>query len=294
MESLKWLAALAWAGALLALADSLWPLNRDEAVWKALGSSRRARPGDGLVHLMRTFGRRSRRFLPASLVGWVEGAARRWPGALDDDGWLGLTLGAGAIGSVLLWPASLDGGGLGAVARAAARLTVGFGLGCSGGLAWLHWRATERCARITRDLPGFVDLLLLGLEGGLGLSSATAEATRHLEGPLAQELAEVNRQVELGISRRDALKEVADRLRIRELSTLVVLINQAETLGGGVTRAVAAIARRLRTARVLAAERQAGEAPVKMLFPLVFCLFPSVLVLLVGPVLLGKEGVLPW
>ncbi|HHW14213.1 MAG TPA: type II secretion system F family protein, partial [Firmicutes bacterium] len=151
-----------------------------------------------------------------------------------------------------------------------------------------------RCARIARDLPGLVDLLLLGLEGGLGLSLATAEASRHLEGPLAQELGEVSRQMEFGVPRREALKGAADRLRIREFSTLVVLINQAETLGSGVTKAVAAIARRLRTARVLAAERQAGEAPVKMLFPLVFCLFPSVLVLLVGPVLLGKESVLPW
>lgn len=155
-------------------------------------------------------------------------------------------------------------------------------------LAWLHFHASERKSRISQDLPGLVDLLLLGLEGGMSLTMALSRAAERLEGPLKEELAEVDRQISLGLSRREALEALAARLDTREVTALVGLLNQAESLGAGVTKAVSAIAKRLRTARVLAAERRAGEAPVKMIFPLVFCLFPTILVLLVGPVLLGK------
>jgi tight adherence protein C len=128
----------------------------------------------------------------------------------------------------------------------------------------------------------------------LSLGGALSEATHRLEGPLQQELSVAEERVRLGVPRQQALAEVAERLELRDLTTLVTLLNQTESLGTGVTKAVEAIARRLRTGRVLAAERRAGEAPIKMLFPLVFCLFPSILVLLVGPVLLGRGALFGW
>lgn len=295
-EALKWLAALAWAAAGLVMVDAFWPLERDEAVWRVIAPPARVTPREVVRHLLRWVGRGAARMAPRPLVRWVERLSDRIPGSLGREGWLGAAVGAGLAGAVWLLPAA----GLSAAhpaanaLRSVGRLVAGFVLGASGGLAWLHFRASGRCNRIAQDLPGFVDLLLLGLEGGMGLTAAMTEAARRLEGPLGEEMAEVERQAALGLSRGEAMKAMADRLDLSELTTLVSLLHQAEALGSGVTRAVSAIAQRLRTSRVLAAERRVGEAPVKMLFPLVFCLFPSVLVLLVGPLLIGRESVLGW
>ncbi len=295
-EALKWLAALAWAAASLVMVDAFWPLERDEAVWKVIAPPAGVTPQAVAQHLLRRVGRGAARMAPKALVTWVNRLSDRLPGSLGREGWLGAAVTAGLAGALWLLPvAELSASHVTASAvRLAGRLVAGFVLGASGGLAWLHFQASGRCNRIARDLPGFVDLLLLGLEGGMGLTAAMAEAARRLEGPLGEELAEVDRRAALGLSRSEALKAMAERLDLRELTSLVNLLHQAEALGSGVTRAVSAISQRLRTSRVLEAERRVGEAPVKMLFPLVFCLFPSVLVLLVGPVLIGKGTVLGW
>lgn len=279
---LKWLAALAWALAGLTLSDAFFPLKRDEVVWRIIAPPYRVSFQATILHWLRAVGRAVRRFTPERVQEWVRRTSAHLPEAWDVDGRLGLVTVSGLAGVLSLFPPTIG------------RLATGFALGASAGMVWLHFRAAERRARIERDLPGLVDLLLLGLEGGLSLSAALREAAQHVEGPLRVELAEVERQVELGLPRGEALKWMADRLKIRELSTIVTLVNQAENLGTGVSKAVGAIAKRLRTSRVLAAERRAGEAPVKMLFPLVFCLFPSVLVLLAGPVLIGRGRLLTW
>ncbi len=279
---LKWLTALVWALASLVVADAFFPLDRDEAIWRIIASPRRMSPQVVLTYWLRALGACTRRFVPRRLLRWVGQTSACLSDTWGADGWLGLMVGAGLTGALWLFPPTVG------------RLSTGFVLGASTGAVWLHFRASERRTRIERDLPGMVDLLLLGLEGGLSLSAALGEAARRLEGPLREELAEVERQAALGLPRAEALKGMADRLQIRELTTVITLINQTESLGSGVTKAVGAIAKRLRTSRVLAAERRAGEAPVKMLFPLVFCLFPSVLVLLVGPVLIGRGRFLSW
>ncbi|MDI6870295.1 MAG: type II secretion system F family protein [Bacillota bacterium] len=293
--ALKWLAALAWAATCLVIVDLFRPLRRDEAVWRVIEPGGSVDAHAVLSLWLRRWGGRVRRVTPQPLLRWMERTSAHLPDSLGCDGWFGLTVAFGLAGAVWLlpsgetWRLTADG-----LCRVVGRMLTGFALGSSGALAWMHLRATERRSRVERDLPGMVDLLLLGLEGGLSLSNALGEAARRLEGPLGEELAEVDRQVALGLPRAEALRAMAARLGIRELETVVALINQAESLGSGVTKAVGAIAKRLRTSRVLTAERRAGEAPVKMLFPLVFCLFPSVLVLLVGPLLISRGRALSW
>lgn len=285
----KWLAAVAWAAAVLVAIDAFLPLGRDETVWRRLAPSSPRDVGEMAARALGWWGNRLARHVPGPVREWVRGTSGRLPGRLTAEGWLALGLGGGLGGVLWLLPVGRPlAPGFSWIPQVGGRLALGFALGSSGVFAWLHVRASERNARVARDLPGFVDLLLLGLEGGLGLDGALGEAARRLEGPLHEELTGVERQVALGLPRAEALRAMSDRLGLRELTTLVSLLTQAERLGNGVTKAVSAIARRLRTSRVMAAERRAGEAPVKMIFPLVFCLFPSVLVFLIGPVLLGK------
>jgi tight adherence protein C len=289
----RWLAALAWAGCALALSDAFLPLGRDEVIWRGI-TVRAGR--EAWVMAVRAALRGLGSFLqpavPRPLQQWLRRTAGRLGPAVVAEEALGLAAAAGLAGSGWLVLGGGDAGsGMGALA---VRAACGLALGSSLVLAGLQVRAGDRQARLARDLPALVDLLLLGLEGGLNLSGALTEAAQHVEDPLREELRLVEQRVKMGLTRHQALTEFAERLDLRELSTLVTLLNQAETLGSGVTKAVAAIARRLRTGRVLAAERRAGEAPVKMLFPLVFCLFPSILVLLVGPVLLGRGALFGW
>lgn len=289
-ELLKWSASALWAMAALVLADAFWPLCRDESVWRVINQAGGAPPGAVLRRVLRRLGSRLYRVAPGSLRNVLQRASDRLPDGLGPEGWLGLVALAGLAGAWWLWPPGV--GGTGGTAAALGRAALGFALGSSGVLAWLHLRAGERCNRILRDLPGLVDLLLLALEGGASLTVALEQASQRLEGPLREELAEVERQTALGLSRRETLEAMADRLRIGEVSSFVGLLNQAESLGSSVTKAVGAVANRLRLNRVLAAERRAGQAPVKMLFPMVFCLFPTILVLLLGPVLIGKGSLL--
>jgi tight adherence protein C len=262
--------------------DSFLPLQRDETVWQFVAPRHRVSLPEVAGHWLALVGGRLRRFLPPRMLDRLEWAAAPLRHPWGVDGWLGLVAVAGVGGALWFYPPSVG------------RLAAGFTLGATGAVAWLHFRVSERRARLTRDLPGMVDLLLLGLEGGMSLRAALEGAARHVDGPLGEELAEVERQVALGLAQARVLKGLAERLQIGELNALVTLLIQAESLGGGVTKAVSAIARRLRTSRVLAAERRAGEAPVKMLFPLVFCLFPSVLVLLLGPLLIGRGRLFNW
>ncbi|MGE5507423.1 MAG: type II secretion system F family protein [Chitinophagales bacterium] len=247
-----------------------------------------------LRRLLGKAGVRSRRCLPSQVDHWLAKSVSRTAGHLTVDEWRGAGAVAAAACAVLLLGArgvTPEGFALRLWAgtwRAAAGAVLGF----TGVLAWLHFVVVSRTTRLSRDLPFLADLLLLGLEGGLGLDCALDEAGRLLSGPLKEELAEVERVRLLGVPKVVALREMGARLAIAELAGFVNLLSQAETLGSGLTRAVTATATRFRTTRIMEAERLAGTAPVKMLFPLVFCLFPSILVLLLGPILIRRGGLL--
>lgn len=295
-EGLKWIAAAAWLATCLWLVDAVRPLRRDEAVWRVIAPEERSGAANVARRGLCWLGTRIRRLIPRSITTWVKSVAAAEGNRLGDEGWLGVMAVGGVVGvAFLLPPFGLHEQGLGkAITLFFARTAFGWTLGCVTGLACLHHRVSDRRGRIVRELPHFVDLLSLGLDGGMNLGMAMTEAASRLEGPLRDEFSEVERRVALGIPRAEALAGMAERLGVRELTAMVSLLCQSEALGSGVAGAVGAIARRLRTARVLAAERRAGEAPVKMLFPLVFCLFPSVLVLLIGPLLVGRGTLLNW
>jgi len=153
-------------------------------------------------------------------------------------------------------------------------------------LVWLHARVRERQRRLLRELPFFLDLLTLCVEAGLSLQSALQQATQYgPPGLLRQEMLHVLAQLRTGLARADAFDALYTRTGVPDLAQFALSLRQSDQFGislGAVLRAQAA---RQRDARFIRAEKLALQAPVKMLFPLVCCIFPCTFLILGLPLL---------
>jgi tight adherence protein C len=153
-------------------------------------------------------------------------------------------------------------------------------------LPWLWLQ--ERCAQVrhavVRALPGFLDLVVLGLEAGCGLASAIQEAaTRTAPGPLRRAFDDALRRIRAGQDRSDALAQLAAQLDVMTLATVIGAIRQAETTGIALAPLIRSQAQRCLRERFALAERKAMEAPVRMLLPLVLCIFPCTFIVIGFP-----------
>lgn len=148
---------------------------------------------------------------------------------------------------------------------------------------WLGGRVRSRQHEIVKSLPDAFDLVTTCVEAGLGLDAALAKVSEKVEGPFAQELTMMTREVALGKLRRDALRELADRVGIPDLSIFINAVIQAETMGTSIAAVLRVQADQMRVRRRQRAESQAYKAPVKMVFPLVLCIFPSLFLVILGP-----------
>lgn len=144
-------------------------------------------------------------------------------------------------------------------------------------------RARKRQEAISRALPEALDLLALTVRAGLGFEQALAEVTGEVEGPLAAELDRVLKEQQLGRSRREALEALQRRNDCEDLRALTGALLQAERLGTPVADTLTVQARELRRRRRADARERAGKAPVKLLFPLIFGIFPAMFVVIIGP-----------
>jgi tight adherence protein C len=146
-------------------------------------------------------------------------------------------------------------------------------------------RAREK--QIVRALPGTVDVLSLSVEAGLEfLLALQRQIERGTPGPLRDELATVLNDIRLGKSRAEALKGLAARLEIPDVSSFVSVLVQADALGASIGPVLKSQAERMRVERFQRAEREGAKASQKILFPLVLFIFPAVLIVIVGPVIL--------
>ena len=149
--------------------------------------------------------------------------------------------------------------------------------------AVLSGRAQRRQEQIQKALPDTMDLLTISVEAGLGFDAALAQVVRNVPGPLSQEIARMLHELQLGVSRADAFRKLADRTDVDELRAFVVSMIQANKFGVGVANVLRAQAKELRTKRKQRAEQKAMQTPVKILFPLIFCVLPSLFVVVIGP-----------
>ena len=144
-------------------------------------------------------------------------------------------------------------------------------------------RKRARDKEIRKGLPDVLDLLTVSVEAGLGFDSALAKVVERKKGPLSEEFATLLQDIRMGRPRREALRALAERVKIQEISSLVASIIQADQLGIGIANTLRIQANQLRIARRQQAEEAAMKAPIKMLIPLVFFIFPTIFVVLLGP-----------
>ena len=148
---------------------------------------------------------------------------------------------------------------------------------------WLQQRAGQRRGQIIRQLPDAFDLITTCVEAGLGLDGALARVAEKVEGPFALELRRALREIALGKLRRDALLELAERTDVGDLAAFVHAVIQAEEMGSSIGTVLRVQSDQLRMRRRQRAEQQAYKAPIKMLFPLVLCIFPTLFIVILGP-----------
>lgn len=149
--------------------------------------------------------------------------------------------------------------------------------------AWLRIKVQRRQDTIRRGLPDALDMLSVCAEAGLGFDQSLQRVSEHWKTPIAFELGRVVNEMEMGISRRDALRNLADRFDVTELSSFVAIILQSDKLGMSIADTLHAQADQMRVERRYRAQEQARTIPVKMLLPLTFFIFPALLVVLLAP-----------
>jgi tight adherence protein C len=152
-------------------------------------------------------------------------------------------------------------------------------------------KAKGRRERIRADLPDALDLMAVSVEAGLGFDGAIAKLTEHMEGPLAEEFGLTLGEMRIGESRQDALKRMSERVDAPELSSFTRAIIQADQLGTSLGRILRVQAADTRLRRQAAAEERAMKAPIKMLFPTVLFIFPSMFLVILGPAFLNLDKI---
>ena len=151
---------------------------------------------------------------------------------------------------------------------------------------WLRRAVARRHLSIQRSLPFVLDLLTLSVEAGMDFISALQRNCRAQHpSPLDEELLRMTKEIQVGASRKDALKRMADRVRQPDLRSAAYALIQADELGVSIGAMLRIQSEQLRSRRFDRAERLAAQAPVKMLGPLMLCIFPAVFIILLGPVL---------
>lgn len=147
----------------------------------------------------------------------------------------------------------------------------------------LRSRSGQRQDSIRRALPDALDLLCITVEAGLGFDAAVARVAKEAGGPLGEEFHRVVKEMQLGKSRVEALRGLSDRSSLSELKGFVLAMIQADIFGISIGKVLQVQASEMRIKRRQMAEERAQKLPVKLVFPLIFCIFPSLFIVLLGP-----------
>ena len=194
----------------------------------------------------------------------------------------------GVLGFLLLTLAKQD---------VAMRLLLGLVLGTLGfylPTAWLGSKIRNRQSEIVKSLPDALDLLTISVEAGLGFDAALTKISEKWDDELSREFTRVIAEMRVGKKRRDALRDMAVRMEIQDVTSFVAAIIQAEQLGVSIAKVLRIQSEQMRIKRRQRAEEKARKAPIKMMIPMVFLIFPALLIVLLGPsiIIVKNSGVI--
>jgi tight adherence protein C len=147
----------------------------------------------------------------------------------------------------------------------------------------LYQKGYNRREQMRRELPDALDLLTISVEAGLAFDSALSQVARNTTGPLAEEFFRVLQEMQIGLGRAEAMRALGDRTDLPELRGFITSMVQADSFGIPIAQVLRVQAREMRVKRTQRAEELAQKVPVKILFPLIFCILPSLFVVILGP-----------
>jgi tight adherence protein C len=233
------------------------------------------------------FTRIGRRFTPEDRIGRIR---RRLDLAGNPVGWdsdrvLGLKALAALVGALLglVVPPIL---GLGAVITVVL-VVLCCAVGWVSPSLWLYQVGYDRSQRVRRELPDALDLLTISVESGLAFDAGLAQVARRTTGPLAQEFFRVLQEMQIGTGRVQAMRALAERTDVPELRSFVGAMIQADAFGIPIAGVLRVQAREMRVKRSQRAEELAQKVPVKILFPLIFCILPCLFLVIMGPAVIS-------
>jgi tight adherence protein C len=237
-----------------------------------------------VLPVARALGRRARALTPA---GWVSRLERQIKFAGSPPRW---TVERALAAKLVLGSATLAAGTFAIVEHLTLK---NIGLVATASLLTYHvpdvllyGRARERQAAIQKELPDTLDQLTISVEAGLGFDAALSRVANAGDGVLAEELRRTLNEITVGLTRTEALRHLGERTDVQELRHFVLTLSQAEQYGLPIARVLRIQSAELRMKRRQRAEEEAMKIPVKIVFPLVFCIFPALFVVLLGPAMI--------
>ena len=208
------------------------------------------------------------------------------PGELRVADWLAVKVVGAVVGGVLFLLLFVILGVMSLGALSFAMPLLGLYMGYALPEFWLGGKVKARQKAILLMIPDTLDLLTISVRAGLGFDAALAKVVEKLKGPLTEEFRRALAEVRVGKARRDALRDIVPRTEVGPLTNFIGAIIQAEQLGVSISKVLQVQSEQLRIERRQRAEEQAAKAPIKMLFPLVGCIFPSLFIVILGPAII--------
>jgi tight adherence protein C len=206
------------------------------------------------------------------------------PGNLDVKGWINIQAMLSAGLPLITLLLSIKSGMRAGLLVVIILAEVGLGFALPGFI--LGKIVSARQKTILKSLPDFIDLLTISVEAGLGFDAALLKVVEKKPGPLASEFEKVLQEIKVGKQKKDALRDMAKRLDIQDLTSFINATIQAEQFGVGIANVLRIQARQMRMKRKQRTQERAMKVPVKMLIPMVVFIFPTLFIVLLGPVVI--------
>jgi tight adherence protein C len=210
-----------------------------------------------------------------------------YPGGLRGADWMGVKILATIVFAIVFFFLGLL---IGKAPLGFIFALLGAAFGFIGPEFWLGSRIKKRAMDMILQLPDALDLLTISVEAGLGFDAALAKVVEKMEGPLVNEFRQALAEIRMGRTRREALRDIVSRADAQPVANFIGAIVQAEQLGVPIAKVLQIQSQQLRIERRQRAEEAAAKAPVKMLFPMVGCIFPTIFIVILGPAIVTVMG----